>query len=96
MNIRALTPAEIEAALAQLTGWTLAEKSLRKTFAFNNYYETIAFVNAVAWMTHRADHHPDLAVGYNQCNVTYSTHSVGGLSEKDFTCAAQVDALFRL
>lgn len=87
---------EARALLKQLDGWTLAEKIISKTFAFKNYYETMAFVNAVAWMTHREDHHPDLQVGYNRCRVEYSTHSVGGLSENDFICAAKVDALFKL
>jgi 4a-hydroxytetrahydrobiopterin dehydratase len=54
----------------------------------------MAFVNALAWISHREDHHPDLAVGYNQCRVTYWTHAVGGLSENDFICAAKCDALF--
>ncbi|MDD2701705.1 MAG: 4a-hydroxytetrahydrobiopterin dehydratase [Sideroxydans sp.] len=80
--------------LKSLDGWTLQEKNIRKTFAFKNYYQTIAFVNAVAWMTHREDHHPDMQVGYNQCVIEYSTHSVGGLSENDFICAAKVDALY--
>jgi 4a-hydroxytetrahydrobiopterin dehydratase len=62
-------------------------------FQFKNYYETMAFVNAVAWVAHREDHHPDLEVGYNKCTVRYSTHSVGGLSENDFICAAKVDSL---
>jgi 4a-hydroxytetrahydrobiopterin dehydratase len=77
------------------TDWSLAEdrNSIRRTFTFKNYYQTIAFVNALAWVAHGEDHHPDLAVGYNRCAVTYSTHSVGGLSENDFICAARVDAL---
>ena len=66
---------------------------MRRTFRFKNYYETIAFVNALAWMAHSEDHHPDLAVGYNRCAVTYSTHSVSGLSENDFICAARIDTL---
>ena len=56
----------------------------------------MAFVNAAAWISHREDHHPDLLVGYNQCKVTYVTHSVGGLSRNDFICAAKLDALFEL
>jgi 4a-hydroxytetrahydrobiopterin dehydratase len=67
--------------------------SIQRTFSFKNYYQTIAFVNALAWVAHREDHHPDLAVGYNRCTVTYSTHSVGGLSENDFICAARIDEL---
>ena len=53
----------------------------------------MAFVNAVAWIAHREDHHPDLAVSYNRCTVRLNTHSVGGISRNDFICAAQVDAL---
>ncbi len=75
--------------------WTLAEDglSIRREFRFGNYYETIAFVNALAWVAHREDHHPDLEVGYNRCQVRYSTHSAGGLSDNDFICAARIDAL---
>lgn len=89
-----LTQAEAKELLKQLEGWTLGEKTLTKTFEFKNYYQVMAFVNAVAWMTHREDHHPDMSVGYNQCRVEYSTHAIGGLSENDFICAAKVDALF--
>lgn len=91
----ALSPAEAAELLTQLDGWTLTEKNIRRNFTFNNYYETMAFVNAIAWMTHRENHHPDLHVGYNHCLVEYSTHSVGGLSMNDFICAAKVDALIR-
>ena len=92
----ALTEKEARALLQQLDSWTLNDKSISKTFAFKNYYQTIAFVNAIAWMTHREDHHPDMLVSYNQCRVEYSTHAVGGLSENDFICAAKVDALFKI
>jgi 4a-hydroxytetrahydrobiopterin dehydratase len=75
--------------------WSLGEdgQSISRAFRFKNYYRTIAFVNALAWIAHREDHHPDLEVGYNRCVVNYSTHSVGGLSENDFICAARIDAL---
>ena len=76
-----------------LSGWDYADARLTKTFRFGNYYETMAFVNAAAWVSHREDHHPDLEVGYNRCRVRYSTHSVGGLSENDFICAAKLEAL---
>ena len=82
--------------LAQLPGWEQQGAEIVKTFRFKNYYETMAFVNAAAWVSHREDHHPDLEVGYNKCRVRYSTHSVGGLSENDFICAAKLEALFRL
>ncbi|HFD80559.1 MAG TPA: 4a-hydroxytetrahydrobiopterin dehydratase [Gammaproteobacteria bacterium] len=87
-------------AIEQLRGridraWEVDEQDsiLRRDFRFENYYQTMAFVNAVAWIAHREDHHPDLEVGYNHCRVRYQTHSVGGLSENDFICAARVDAL---
>lgn len=66
---------------------------INRTFAFNNYYETIAFVNALAWIANTEDHHPDLEVSYNRCVVNFSTHMIGGLSENDFICAARADAL---
>jgi 4a-hydroxytetrahydrobiopterin dehydratase len=91
-----LTPAEIEPLLRELKDWEVAGKEIAKTYRFKNYYETIAFVNAVAWLSHREDHHPDLEVDYNQCRVRYSTHAIGGLSENDFICAAKVDSLFGL
>jgi 4a-hydroxytetrahydrobiopterin dehydratase len=80
--------------LQQLKGWLLEDGKLVKVYPFSNYHHTMAFVNALAWISHREDHHPDLAVGYNQCRVTYWTHAVGGLSENDFICAAKCDALF--
>jgi 4a-hydroxytetrahydrobiopterin dehydratase len=75
--------------------WTLSgdNRSISRTFRFKNYYQTLAFVNALAWIAHGEDHHPDLEVGYNRCLVRYSTHAVGGLSENDFICAARIDAL---
>jgi len=89
--------AERMAELAvQLTpGWRVADdgKSLRRSYGFANFYETMAFVNAVAWIANAEDHHPDLEVGYDYCRVTFATHSIGGLSENDFICAAKVDAL---
>jgi 4a-hydroxytetrahydrobiopterin dehydratase len=62
-------------------------------FSFGDYWRTTAFVNAVAWIAHTEDHHPDITFGYNQATVTYWTHAVGGLTENDFICAAKVDAL---
>jgi 4a-hydroxytetrahydrobiopterin dehydratase len=87
----------IERLLATLDGWALADRAgmseLVKTYRFRNYYETMAFVNATAWISHKEDHHPDLEVGFRECRVRYSTHAIGGLSENDFICAAKVDAL---
>ena len=90
------TPAQANEMLAQLKGWIIEDRKLVKLYPFRNYHETMAFVNALAWISHREDHHPDLRVGYNQCRVESSTHAIGGLSENDFICAAKADALFRL
>ena len=91
-----LTPTEIAALLPQLEGWQLLDQRIEKTYDFKNYYQTMAFVNAIAWVSHREDHHPDITVGYNKCRVEYTTHAVNGLSENDFICAAKIDALFRI
>ena len=77
-------------------GWAIEGDALVRTYAFKDYHETMAFVNALAWISHRENHHPDLQVGYNKCRVEYSTHAIGGLSENDFICAAKADALFKL
>ena len=95
-GVAPLTEAQIRPMLKGLQGWSLEDGKLAKLFAFQNYYQTMAFVNALAWISHREDHHPDLAVGYNKCRVEYMTHAIGGLSENDFICAAKCDALFDL
>ncbi|MGB7540502.1 MAG: 4a-hydroxytetrahydrobiopterin dehydratase [Burkholderiales bacterium] len=89
----ALTEAQIGALLKGTRGWVYNGKVITKTYSFKNYHETMAFVNAVAWIAHREDHHPDLSVGYNRCGVEFSTHSIGGISENDFICAAKIEAL---
>jgi 4a-hydroxytetrahydrobiopterin dehydratase len=90
-----LTEARVRELLPQVPGWHCVEDghALSRTFTFADYYETIAFVNALAWMANREDHHPDLSVHYDRCVVRYSTHDVGGLSENDFICAAKADRL---
>lgn len=70
-------------------------KQIFRDFRFKNFYQTMSFVNAIAWMANLENHHPDLEVGYNHCLVRYSTHAINGLSENDFICAAKVDALFK-
>ena len=94
---RALRATEIVASLAKLEGWKLtgdgADVAIEKSWTFVNYFETMAFVNAVAFLAHRQDHHPELVVQYRRCVVRFNTHDVGGLSVTDFECAALVDAL---
>ena len=81
--------------LVALKDWKLVENdhAISKTFNFDNYYKTMAFVNALAFIAHREDHHPDLSVHYNRCVVRFSTHDVGGLSQNDFICAAKLEQL---
>ena len=76
-----------------LPGWALHEGAIEKTFRFGNFHETMAFVNALAWIAHAEDHHPDLALSYGRCTVRFNTHSVQGISINDFICAAKADAL---
>jgi len=97
-NRRALSATEVVTQLSKLNGeqakgWRLIDGALEKTFTFNNYHETIGFVNAVAFIANTKNHHPDLAVSYKQCTVRFSTHDVNGISVSDFFCASKVDAL---
>jgi 4a-hydroxytetrahydrobiopterin dehydratase len=88
-----LTPAQAKLLRKQLhDDWQIAEdsKSLKRSLKF---YRTMSFVNALAHIANTEDHHPDLGIGYNYCRVTFSTHSIGGLSENDFICAAKLDLL---
>ena len=98
LNRRALSATEIVTQLTQLNGdaaqgWKLIDGALEKTYQFANFHETMAFVNALAWIAHREDHHPDLALGYSRCTVRFNTHDVKGISVSDFHCAGAVDAL---
>jgi 4a-hydroxytetrahydrobiopterin dehydratase len=94
---KALSATAIVAALAKLEGWRLtgdgADVAIEKTYTFANYYETISFVNALAFIANAQDHHPDLSVHYGRCVVRFNTHDVKGISDTDFDCAAQIDAL---
>jgi 4a-hydroxytetrahydrobiopterin dehydratase len=91
-----LSAAEAATLLGQLHGdWKLAAdaKRIQRAYRFKDFYRTMSFVNAVAHIANREDHHPDLEVGYNTCRIAYSTHAIGGLSQNDFICAAKIDRL---
>lgn len=95
-GVKPLTPARVKLLAKQLQkDWQIAKdsKSLRRSLKFKDFYRTMSFVNALAYIANTEDHHPDLEVGYDYCNVTYSTHSIGGLSVNDFICAAKLDRL---
>lgn len=92
-----LTPEQIKNLRSQLAdGWEVAEnhQTIQKSFSFKNFYETMAFVNAIAWIANVENHHPDLEVGYNYCHVHFMTHALKGLSQNDFICASKIDKLF--
>jgi 4a-hydroxytetrahydrobiopterin dehydratase len=95
-GIAPLSPGEAQAALGALApSWSLDEgaTTLRREFAFKNFYRVMSFVNALAHIANTEDHHPDLELGYNYCRVRYTTHAIKGLSENDFICAAKIDRL---
>ncbi|MBS0289978.1 MAG: 4a-hydroxytetrahydrobiopterin dehydratase [Proteobacteria bacterium] len=94
-GVAPLAQSEAAHLLKKVPGWTLNEQGteIQRTFSFKNYYHTMAFVNALAYISHRENHHPDLNVSYNQCVVRYTTHAIGGLSENDFICAAKAASL---
>ena len=90
-----LSDQQCQEYLAKLSNWQYTEhgQAICKIVHFDNYYQTLAFVNALAFIAHQEDHHPDLSVHYNRCDIRFSTHDVGGLSVNDFICAAKADKL---
>jgi len=94
-GIPALTKDEIQTFMPQVKDWQVSSDSqwLTRKFSFPDFYHTMAFVNAVAWISHQENHHPDMEVGYNYCQMKYSTHAVNGLTQNDFICAAKVNTL---
>ncbi|NRB71402.1 MAG: 4a-hydroxytetrahydrobiopterin dehydratase [Xanthomonadales bacterium] len=81
--------------LKTLPHWTLSEdsKMITRRFEFKGFYRTVSFINAMAWVVNKENHHPDFSAGYNFCEVGFTTHAIDGLSENDFICAAKVSAL---
>lgn len=96
-GIPPLEAERLQELMTRVDDWHLnaTQTEIEKTVRFKNYYETMAFVNALAWMAHRENHHPDLSVHYDHCIVRYSTHAISGLSENDFVCAAKVDQILK-
>jgi 4a-hydroxytetrahydrobiopterin dehydratase len=95
----ALIAPQIVAKLVEIPGWMLdgdgVDVAIQKTFLFTNYLETMSFVNAVAFIAERHDHHPDMSVHFNRCVVRFNTHDVGGISNTDIECAAEIEALLK-
>ena len=96
-GVPALTKEKALTFLASLHEWTMPSDAtfIEKKFTFKNFYHTMAFVNAIAYIANRENHHPDIKLGYNYCEIVYTTHAVSGLTENDFICAAKIDAVGR-
>jgi len=95
-GVKPLGIEEKQNLIAQIDSrWRFDEnhRSIVREFDFKNYYHTMAFVNAVAWISHQEKHHPDLTVSYNACTVNYTTHAMEDVTENDFICAAKIDQL---
>lgn len=94
-GIPAMTPEEVAKYLPEIPSWELGSdnKSIVRNFKFENFYHTMAFVNAVAWIANQENHHPDMEIGYNYCNITFLTHAVDGLTKNDFICAAKINKI---
>jgi 4a-hydroxytetrahydrobiopterin dehydratase len=89
-----LTPGELATHMQMLADWSQTDDGIEKMYSFADFHATIGFVNALAWIANREDHHPDLRVSYNRCVVAWSTHDAGGVTRNDFICAAKTDRLF--
>jgi 4a-hydroxytetrahydrobiopterin dehydratase len=85
----------IDEAFRALSGWSLKDGALHKTFRFADWRATMAFVNAVSDLANEADHHPDLGVGWGRCAVAWSTHDAGGITQNDLACAARTEVIAR-
>ncbi len=94
-GIPALTKDAVKELMPQIPKWKLSDdsKSITRHFAFKNFYLTMAFVNAVAWIANQENHHPDMEIGYNYCHIKFFTHAVNGLTQNDFICAAKIDKI---
>ena len=88
-----LSLVEAEQRIKALAGWRLEGDEIRKAYVFTDFLAAIAFVNRIAPEAQAADHHPDILINYKRVTLTYSTHSEGGLTDKDFAGAAMADRL---
>ncbi|MGD0466397.1 MAG: 4a-hydroxytetrahydrobiopterin dehydratase [Gammaproteobacteria bacterium] len=95
-GISSLTAEQANVMLQEIPIWQVSQNGIKiyRCFQFKNFYHTIAFVNAIAWLSHQEEHHPHLEIDYNKCIVEYWTHAIEGLSENDFICAAKIDSLY--
>ena len=95
-GVPVLAPEQVKCFLLSVPGWSLDNNGIYKTYSFDDFHQTMAFLHAVAWVSHVESHHPELVVEYGKCSVRYWTHSLEGLSENDFICASKLDAMMGL
>ena len=97
-GIPEMTADEVKKYMPEIKDWTVTNdgKFITRRFEFKNFYKTMAFVNAIAWVANQENHHPDMEVGFNYCVVKYQTHAVNGLTKNDFICAAKIDSLEKI
>jgi 4a-hydroxytetrahydrobiopterin dehydratase len=95
-GVKPYSEQQIKKLLKSLPEWEYRNGTLVRAFEFMNFYQTMAFVNAVAWLANMENHHPDMEVGYSRCVLSYHTHAIGGISENDFICAAKINAMLSL
>ena len=87
-----LEEAEIKSRIGELAGWEISGNEIVRTYKLSNFIDSIGFVNKVAILAEKADHHPDILIQYSTVKITLSTHSEGGITEKDFGLAAEIEA----
>jgi 4a-hydroxytetrahydrobiopterin dehydratase len=97
-GIPALNKDEVAKLMPQIPDWKVSDdgKSIKRSFSFKDFYHTMAFVNAIAFIANQENHHPDLEIGYNYCHIKFLTHAVNGLTQNDFICAAKIDKIATL
>lgn len=93
MERKKLTEVEITAKLAELAGWETDGTKISKRYEFNNFADSLTFVNKVGELAEAADHHPDITFGWGYAVIELTTHDRGGVTEHDTTLAAQIDAV---
>jgi 4a-hydroxytetrahydrobiopterin dehydratase len=96
-GVTTLSPEKVRELCSKLDGWVLdnENKAIIKQYSFKNFYKTMSFVNAIAWIANQENHHPDMKVGFGYCDITLQTHAISGLSENDFILAAKIDNLLK-
>ena len=91
MARKKLSDEEIRNALADLSGWKVEGKNLKKRFAFKDFAESLAFVNRVGAIAETADHHPDICFGWGYAEIFITTHDAGGITDFDFALAKEIE-----